>query len=483
MKLNNKGMSIIEIVLSFALIMVMVVSMLTIVVNYRNKAQISIEKLEMDTFKNTLTQDIQNDILKLGLKKINEEGECLTITGLNNCINLVFQDGSMKAFGTSKVGINDRDSIENKYLYYDGIKYKLHETLPEVVPEGRNLVDLQTIKVEDNNILKVDSTIFEDGTDVSIYSIDVYISHINFKQDFGIHIVASTEDKSEVNGRFLGKAILEDNKLIADAPVLNTTFNLSGDKSGLYRSFETNTGRPTFYFRGDIKNNYVDFAGYIWRIVRINEDGTIRLIGEYAIGDSQGDLSHHVYEFNTSKEGILFAYYSESDTAKPTLDSWYQTNIEEKGYSDKVVSGEYFCEQAKISSSSSVSSYGGSNMIFYSEYTKPNFKCMKDNNNKGLLNTSIGLITYDEVIHAGGYSLKDSYNNYYLYNQKSFWTMSPSYLTSGHSSVWLVWGTEKGYIDDYRVDQGYGLRPVINLKADTLVTGSGLSSDKYTVVY
>ena len=34
----------------------------------------------------------------------------------------------------------------------------------------------------------------------------------------------------------------------------------------------------SYYYRGPIKNNYVDFAGFTWRIVRINGDGSIRLI-------------------------------------------------------------------------------------------------------------------------------------------------------------------------------------------------------------
>lgn len=196
MKLNNKGVSIIETVLSFALIMIMVTSMLVIVMNYRNKASLSIKKLELDTFKNTLTQDIQNDIATLGLKEINKEGECSTLTNLDNCINLVFQDDSTKAFGISKIDLNNRDSIENKYLYYDGIKYKLDEILPERIPEGRNLIDLQAITIENKAILKTDTSTLEDGTVVYLYSIDVYISHIDFDEDFGIHIVASTDDIS-----------------------------------------------------------------------------------------------------------------------------------------------------------------------------------------------------------------------------------------------------------------------------------------------
>ena len=113
MKLNNRGVSIIEIVVTFALIMVMVVGMLAIVFRYREKASISLEKLELDTFKNTLTKDIQDDILNKGVKTINYEGECLTNTELNSCINIVFQDDTEKAFGTSKVDTNDRESIEN----------------------------------------------------------------------------------------------------------------------------------------------------------------------------------------------------------------------------------------------------------------------------------------------------------------------------------------------------------------------------------
>lgn len=194
MKLNNRGVSIIEIVVTFALIMVMVVGMLAIVFRYREKASISLEKLELDTFKNTLTKDIQDDILNKGVKTINYEGECLTNTELNSCINIVFQDDTEKAFGTSKVDTNDRESIENKFLYYDGIKYRLSDTLPTKIPTGRDAVDFQTIVIRDSNILSTDSMILEDGTLVSFYAIDVYISHIDFEEDFGIHIVAYSEN-------------------------------------------------------------------------------------------------------------------------------------------------------------------------------------------------------------------------------------------------------------------------------------------------
>lgn len=193
MKLNNKGISIIEIVLTFALIMVMVIGMLTIVFNYREKASISLEKLEMDTFKNTLTKEIQDDILEKGLKEINEGGECATNTELNSCVNLVFLDNTQKAFGVSKVDSSSRESVENKFLYYDGLKYRLVDTVPKNIPEGREVGDFQSIKIQDENILSTDSIFLENGILVSFYAIDVYISHIDFDDDFGIHIVTYSE--------------------------------------------------------------------------------------------------------------------------------------------------------------------------------------------------------------------------------------------------------------------------------------------------
>ena len=282
-KLNNKGMSIVEIVLTFALIMMITTGLLMIVVNYRNKVTVSSERLTMDTFKNNITQDLYSDMLKYGLKEINEYididnvmvdnvtelvkselkanptyqvisdntfnsefnaavtmvkndlrnaevksytgsgykntfaqalitkyvekyGECLTLTDLNRCINITFQNEyasgkNAKAFGTSKVVNNSRESLENKFLYYDGIRYKIADKLPSVIPKDANgneraLTELQRIKLSDEGILEVDSAVLEDGTKLDIYSINVRVYHVDFKEDFGIHLVMSTDDVS-----------------------------------------------------------------------------------------------------------------------------------------------------------------------------------------------------------------------------------------------------------------------------------------------
>ena len=50
----------------------------------------------------------------------------------------------------------------------------------------------------------------------------------------------------------------------------------SSETDGLYAA-EDDDG-TSYYYRGAVRNNYVSFAGFMWRIIRRNGDGSIRLI-------------------------------------------------------------------------------------------------------------------------------------------------------------------------------------------------------------
>ena len=492
MKLNNKGMSIIEIVLTFALIMAMVIGMFTIIMNYRDKASLSLKKLEMDTFKNTLTKDIQDDILNLGVKEINTDGECSSIQGLSHCINIVYRDDSEKAFGTSKVDANNKDSVENKFIYYDGEKYKLRDSLPDKIPSGRNILDFQSITVEDNNILTTDSTILSNGEEVDIYSIDVYVSHVDFDQDFGIHIVAVSDEDldDEINedtGKFKEK-ILTNNNVITAKPNLTTTSNNAGDSSGLYKSMSTNSGKPTYYFRGNVENNYVSFAGFTWKIIRINEDGTVRIIM------TEGINNNTIYQYSNNPSDYNSSYYSNSN-AKTQLDNWYNTNLTK--YDSYIADGSY-CEAAKtVIDDTHSNTLGNTTLTPIGEYN-PTFKCLNDSNNYGKLTAKIGLITYDEVVYAGGYA--DTVNaNYYLNipSSRHILTMNSCGLRTSANiyDIWFVrnWSLinsgasfQNGYLSATLTNEtsstwGGSLVPVINIKADVEAIGTGTSSDPYVI--
>ncbi len=259
-------------------------------------------------------------------------------------------------------------------------------------------------------------------------------------------------------------------EVIDAEPTLTTSSNNTTDASGLYASTDTNTGKPTYYFRGNVENNYVNFAGQTWRIVRVNEDGTIRIIMQDGINNNA------TYNFNSNYNNYTYMYYTNSQV-KTTLESWYQTNIGSKNnLASKVVTGDYYCEQAKVKKFEDWTS-GSATMTTYSKYT-PDFKCTADGNNKGVVNASVGLLNYDEVVYAGGYYNQNNIN-YYLYSNLSFWLMSPTGFVGG-AGVWLITATNS--IDTGGVNLYSGIRPVLNLIANTQISaGNGTKENPFVV--
>ena len=255
-------------------------------------------------------------------------------------------------------------------------------------------------------------------------------------------------------------------------PTLTTSSNNTTDASGLYASTDTNTENPTYYFRGNVENNYVNFAGFTWRIVRINEDGTIRIVMQDGINNNAN------IRFNSNYNNYTYMYYTNSE-AKTQLESWYQTNIgSKKDLASNVATGNYYCEQAKAKRDSSWTS-GNANMTLYSSYT-PDFKCSSDGNGKGVVNASVGLLNYDEVVYAGGY-FGQSNTNYYLYNSAIDWfTMSPAGFSGSNSRVWYVYTA--GGIGNRDVDSTSAVRPVLILSTDTKISsGDGTKKNPFMV--
>ena len=247
--------------------------------------------------------------------------------------------------------------------------------------------------------------------------------------------------------------------------------------AGLYKSTATNDGTPTYYYKGNVDNNYVTFANQNWRIIRVNEDGTIRLILEDGINNNA------TYQFNPRLDKFKYMYFSNSSEEsgtlgiKKTVDDWYNTNIGNNStYNDQVVTGT-FCEQAKVKYDSNYKS-GSATMDVAASYT-PDFKCVQDGNDKGILSMKVGLITADEVIHAG-IPLRDNGTNTNTYLQKSYswWTMSPA----GFDNFVRAWDVGNyGYAYGGNVHVRGGVRLVINLNVDALAEGTGTSGDPYVI--
>ncbi len=285
----------------------------------------------------------------------------------------------------------------------------------------------------------------------------------------------------------------------------------------------------SYYFRGTPKNNYVKFAGFYWRILRINGDGSIRMIyagdadvidslenkaevlangyddgdtgytqiGESAYNSSYNDNAYVGYMYGTPGSSSYEETHANTNdsTIKTVVDNWYKTNIEEARYAS-YISDTLFCNDRSFASNNSGTGAGTSTTYYRwhnvpwtsgTDKTNPRLMCKEQNDRftvedarmgNGDLTYPVGLLTTDEAALAGGYDRSNS--GYYLYTGNTYWTMSPYTFSGSFAYVRRVHSTGHVNSGDY-VDYSYGVRPVLNLKSGSLKSGSGTVLDPYLV--
>ena len=280
------------------------------------------------------------------------------------------------------------------------------------------------------------------------------------------------------------------------------------DKSdrGLYM-MEDQDGK-SYYYRGSVSNNYVQFAGYYWRIIRQNGDGSVRLLyagsSADAIGDglqigtssfsSQRDNPGYVgYKYgNTFNTSYDQTHANENDSSiKTVLDDWYKTNIVDENLNDYIADSG-FCNDRSLDSGDGISTISDTYFGGYGRYVShsPTLKCPQQNDLFTVSNTDgnqaltypIGLITVDELMLGG---LADGYLNVlsYTYSSSHYWTMSPSHFYGTAISTRVFNALSTGYASVLsRVTNMYGVRPVINLVSTVEIeSGIGTANDPFVV--
>ncbi len=280
----------------------------------------------------------------------------------------------------------------------------------------------------------------------------------------------------------------------------------------------TDEDGPTYYYRGSVENNYVSFAGYYWRIIRINGDGTIRMIHDGTVAHTNGEKSEDrqvgTSQFNSTYNDNMYVGYmytngevhgtGTSSTVKQANDNFYSSYL--INYASYIDTNTGFCgDRSALSSQNEI---GIGTVTTYNKgylrvlTSSPNLSCentsdyytvsSSNKGNKALL-YPIGLITVDEVMLAGfsgGFFngindyQKNSLNNY-LTTGNTFWTITPAggYIPFGYTTwralVFIVTGL--GLIDDGYVNNTLTIRPVINIRSDVTVTGDGTMENPYKI--
>ena len=319
-------------------------------------------------------------------------------------------------------------------------------------------------------------------------------------------------DVTSYTGTFDSKIIIEASAVdkIPSAPLEGTlahailganNSNVVSSGDGLYVSTATNSGNPTYYYKGAVENNYVSFANQTWRIIRINEDGSIRLVLQGGIKDFDlvaysDEVSTNAiflnamlvaapevvdnygkgYSYNESYTSAVSGYYTNTgNNVKTTLENWY--NLKLSSFDNKLVISDY-CEQAKACFDQYQTTMANTTMTYYTNYVA-SFKCANDGNNKGIISSKVGLISADEVLFSGILPFANTGLSY-LINGESFWTVSPAGLGSGEEYS-RTWSVENNTLGVAVTSNKREVRPVINLKADVTVTGAGTSDNMWIV--
>ncbi len=382
--------------------------------------------------------------------------------------------------------------------------------------------------------------------------VDATLSRLNALNSTIVVDTEHTPDFSTVSGNSGIKANRNDDSMIAE--------NLGDGTKGIYVS-EDDLGK-SYYFRGDVDNNYVKFGTYsqdlyygkdsnskyvtgtscdnipkeckkiastgdsmYWRIIRINGDGSVRMIyvgtevytnveqtashiGYAAYNANANDNRYVGYMYGTSSQIYEETHKNTNDsTIKTFIDSWYKINL--SNYTSYLQDAIYCNDRSIIP----VNDYSGNSLLgngtnssdtAYASLTRnyintprtPSLKCANVNdrftvntsNGNGALTYPVGLITSDELI-LGGENAANEDNTYifndeqYLFTDSTYWTMSPTTSLSGLNLIglniggYLFFDLGTGYTSLY----GSAVRPVISLKPDAITGGDGTMNNPFTV--
>ena len=411
-------------------------------------------------------------------------------------------------------------------LQFTRAKYRVTESIPLVTGTiNYTLPDLNIIGlyVDDEEVIELDSNkeyTLDTSKSTCTYKDGSAISNLNINYDGDTKALSISPytTKGTKCTLYFDEVVSISDTLLANYPTQFTRTDFSttvtNTTTGTIYYADTSKGR-TYYFAGNPTDNWVSFGGFYWRIIRINEDGTIRLIYQGTSANTTGEgtqigTSMFAYDNTTIYHDNAYVGYmyekgkvhglAINSTIKTELDNWYFIYLSR--YSQFIDHNVGFCgDRTPSTSNTTINNSGGtgpSTVTYYGANIRlsvnkmPSFECPNSSDlyttgesgqGNQALTYPIGLITADEAWFAGGVS--DNSSNFYLSTNQDYWTMSPFNFRASWSYYYafVFRVTANGLLDGVTTDSSRGIRPVINLKADVQISqGSGTSTDPYVIV-
>ena len=306
------------------------------------------------------------------------------------------------------------------------------------------------------------------------------------------------------------------NQLLVDKSTKLTRTDFSkvltdNNTNTLYTGVEDS--KTVYYFAGNATDNWVKFGknasnqDLYWRIIRTNSDGSVRLL-YHGTSTTTTDAYIGTSAFNSSYDNIAYVSYmygslgsissarenTNNSTIKTTIDNWYISNLEAKGYTKYLSTTAVYCNDRSISSDS----------INFGAFTRlgtnktPSYDCaatedkftVDTSTGNGKLTYPIALMTADEVSFAGGLYGANT-PTWYYYNSvngsstgsKFWWLLSPLDSSTSGSSMFIVRGSSNpGRLNYNYVYSNNGVRPALSLKSCVKYSsGDGSAENPYTI--
>ena len=325
----------------------------------------------------------------------------------------------------------------------------------------------------------------------------------------------------------LAEAIRANNEV--QTPLTTPGAAISTADEALLASAEDDNG-TSYYFRGAVKNNYVEFANKCWRIVRVGGDDSVKLIlhnnntkkvanpcdaannstsaafARYsgttytsAFNSSHNDNAYVGFKYGTAGASDYATTHANTNnsTILTNLETWYNNNL--KTYADAIADTVWCNDKTNVEDKTyNPWSYGGNatglgygtNKTYYGATqrlvstsgsaggTGPSLKC---NGELSKITSKIGLITVDELAFAGyAYELQNT-TTYLQENATNtyWWSLSPLDFNLGSAGVWNV---GEGSFGRSSAGSTLEVRPSISIVSSATISGGfGTSEDPYVV--
>ena len=475
-------------------------------------------------FNTTLTEDTSKISLTDAFPITDEDGlkqTPFTFTIKNNCNSYV------KVYIT--IDSTYRESTNTSYLKDNYMKVNIS---PKGTTTGKSVIlGSQTLTDLENNkkgyiIVSTGLNANEEKSyDLRIWMDSAVTTEQGLNKNWSGKIVVVSNASNEPPT--LTEAILAVNEV--KVPITTPGAAMSTFSEALLASTEDDYG-TSYYFRGVVTNNYVEFANKCWRIVRVGGDGSVKLIlhndnptgvanpcdaannsasaafarysGETyksAFNTNYNDNAYVGFKYGTVGAGDYALTHANTNksTILTNLEAWYEKN-NLKNY-EKVIADTVWCnDKTNVTDTSydpwsitpngkgyakNVTYYGATQRLVSKSNsaggTGPSLKC---NGELSKINSKVGLITADELAFAG-YAYAQNNTTTYLQENATdtyWWSLSPYSFNGSRAYVWGVGGSS-GNFNYRRVDGTSGVRPSISLKSTTNVTGEGTSDSPFII--